>query len=125
MTRVDLPNQRHGIRQMVKFVSPAGDEAFYPVTYNFSEGEPRVIECFISQDDRKEYKSGSQLLALLQDGCRLASRCLRHGDTIQDIADYCGEDRGEGQVTGTPSSIIGAIARAGADLEDIGKGPQP
>lgn len=124
MTRVDLPNKRHGIRWTVKFVSPAGDEAFYPVTFNLGDGA-RIIECFISQDDRKEYKSGSQLLALLQDGCRLASRCLRHGDTIKDLADYCGEDRGEGQVSGTPSSIIGAIARAGAELEDVGKGPQP
>lgn len=121
MTRVDLPNVRHGVRVLVKFVHPNGDEAFFPVTYNFSDGQLRIIECFVSQDDRKEYKTGSLLLELLKDGCRLASRCLRHGDTIHDLADYCGEDRPEGATSGPPSSIIGAIARAGADLERRGK----
>ena len=117
MTRCDLPNGRAGTRVIVEFKSAGGHDNEYPVTFNRSEDGGRVIECFISQDDRPEYKTGSQLLALLQDGCRLASRCLRHGDTIQELADYCGEDRGEGATEGTPSSIIGAIARAGAELE--------
>lgn len=111
-----LPDTRHGIRLPVKFTTPDGNDSFYPVTFNISD-EGKIFECFVSQDDSKVYKSGSQLLALLQDGCRLASRCLRHGDSIQELANYCGEDRGEGQTIGRPSSIIGAIARTGAEIE--------
>lgn len=114
MTRVDLPDRRKGTRAPVLFKYPNGDESYRMVTFNFHEG--RLIECFYAHDESTEAKGG-QLCELLEDACKLLSRCLQYGDTIQDLAKYCGESVPEGATSGPPSSIIGAIARAGAELE--------
>jgi hypothetical protein len=118
--RMELPNARRGIRTPVVFTTPSGNEAYYITTFNLSEETGRIIECFICHDDSKEMKTGSEMQALLEDGCKLLSRCLQYGDTIHDLAAYCGENRPEGQKNGPPSSVIGAIARTGAALEIVG-----
>jgi hypothetical protein len=117
-----LPNSRRGIRTPVRVVASSGRESHYITTFNLDEKTGRIIECFICHDESPEMKTGSELQALLEDGCKLLSRCLQYGDTIQDIATYCGENRPEGAATGPASSVIGAIARAGAEIERIGGG---
>ena len=113
--RIEIPNGRDGARVPVEFVYPGGEKSYRMVTFNFGDGG-RIIECFLAHDELPESKGG-QLCELLEDGCKLLSRCLQYGDTIHDLAKYCGENVPEGEKSGTPSSIIGAIARTGAQLE--------
>lgn len=116
--REEIPNFRQGVRIPVRFKDATGNEAEYPVQFNFNQAG-RVIECFVSQDERKVNKTGSQFRAMLEDGCKAISRLLQYGDTMEILAAYFGEDRSEGAEDGPPSSHFGAIARAGADLDRL------
>lgn len=116
--REEIPNLRHGVRIPVVFKDPLGQEVEYPVQFNFNEAG-RVIECFVSQDERRINKTGSQFRALMEDGCKSISRLLQYGDTMEQLAAYFGEDRAEGATSGPPSSHYGAITRAGAELDII------
>lgn len=113
--RIDIPNGRDGARVPVEFVYPGGEKSYRMVTFNFGDGG-RIIECFLAHDELPESKGG-QLCELLEDGCKLLSRWLQYGNSIKDLAKYCGESVPEGATEGPPSSIIGAIARTGAELE--------
>ncbi len=115
--RQDLPNSRRGVRFPVLFTAPSGNQSNYFITFNLNEVTGHIIECFICHDESTEMKTGSEMQGLLEDGCKLLSRCLQYGDSIQDLASYCGENRPEGASSGPPSSVIGAIARAGAQIE--------
>ena len=117
-TREDLPARRVGVRMPVKFKDAMGNETEYPVQFNFGESG-RVIECFVSQDEARINKTGSQFRAMMEDGCKAISRLLQYGDTMAQLAGYFGEDRPEGAQSGPPSSHFGAIARAGAELDAV------
>lgn len=116
--REEIPDKRHGVRMPVKFKDAMGNETKYPVQFNIAESG-RVIECFVSQDEARINKTGSQFRAMLEDGCKAISRLLQYGDTMAQLAAYFGEDRPEGAAFGSPSSHFGAIARAGAELDAI------
>lgn len=117
--REEVPHRRYGLRAPVAFIDFVGNEVEYLVQFNFSE-RGRVIECFVCQDGAKITKTGSQIRALLEDGCKAVSRLLQYGDSMDTLAGYFGEDRPEGAESGPPSSVIGAIARVGADLDARG-----
>lgn len=116
--REEIPDKRHGVRVPVKFKDALGHETVYPVQFNIG-GSGRIIECFLSQDERRINKTGSQFRAMMEDACKAISRLLQYGDNMAQLAAYFGEDRAEGQDGGPPSSHFGAIARAGAELDAI------
>lgn len=121
MARVKLPNRRHGVRVPVSFTDPMGHEYTHFVTYNLGP-DLRVAECFISHDDKtKILKSGSLFRALIEDGCIAISLLLQHGLSMGSVAAKLGENHPEGASTGPPSSPLGAIARAGAEIDQRAK----
>lgn len=113
--RIELPRGRHGVRMPVIYVYPNGSQSIHTITFNITD-DGRVKECFFAHDEQRDAKGG-QLCELIEDGCKLLSRLLQYGDTVQQLADYCGANCPEGTKEGPPSSIIGAIARAAVDLE--------
>lgn len=121
MAREKLPNGRHGVRVPVEFRDPSGAEFTFLVTYNLDAA--RVMECFMSNDDITMLKEGSMLRSILEDGCITISLLLQHGMTMAEIADTLGENRPEWGSSGNPSSPFGAIARAGADIDNRIKEP--
>lgn len=118
--RAELPTRRHGLTMPVRFLVGTDPRTAEPQTYlvkfNFGD-EARIMECFVCQDGAPITKTGSQVRALIEDGCKAISRLLQYGDTMAELAVYFGEDREEGESRGRPSSVMGAIARAGADLD--------
>jgi len=108
--RTPLPNLRAGLTVPVEFKNQKFD-----VTYNF-DGEGIVREAFM-----RATKEGNDLSSLLTDGCIAVSLLLQHGMTLEGLSKAFGEDRQEGQAIGPPSSALGAIARAGAALDNKGK----
>jgi len=104
--------RRHGVRIPVKH----SNFTFF-ITFNCDDSG-RWFECFYSQTgERGEPRHGSTLSALLSDNCINISKRLEHGESFAEIAFSLGEDRAENAVSGEPSSVAGAIARAGAELE--------
>jgi hypothetical protein len=57
---------------------------------------------------------GSDRTAEIHDACLLLSMLSQYGPTFAQIAASLGENRPEGATTGSPASIIGAIARLAA-----------
>lgn len=102
---------RHGITVPVKFLSTSGHEQTFDVTFNLGD-DLRVKEAFM-----RSTKEGNDISDLLRDGCILFSILLQHGETADAIASAMGENRGEGQIIGPPSSALGSIARAAAELD--------
>lgn len=126
MTEIEeLPAKRHGLRVPVQFGAFDKSQVTIAMTFNFN-ADGVVRECFISAgaaiaDDPNQdkiTKSGSQMRALVEDACCLISRLLRYGDTCATLAAYLGEDRPEGAMIGPPTSILAAIVRTGADLDN-------
>lgn len=112
--RAILANRREGF---VIPVAHSGQQC--DVTYNFDLSYTRVRECFCTTAS----KDGTAFQALIVDGCIAISLLLQHGMGLQAIARAFGEDRKEGEKTGLPSSALGAIARAGIDLETEERAP--
>ena len=62
-------------------------------------------------------RTGSDAQAMLSDACIAVSLLLQRGMTIGEVAASFGELRAEGQANGSPASLLGRIAIAGAALE--------
>ncbi len=77
---------------------------------------PDVLEVFA---DGK--RTGSDQQAQLSDACIAISLLLQHGVTVEQLAAAFGEVRNEGEETGHPASVLGAIVRAARELEMEGK----
>lgn len=117
MARDKLPHRRFGVRTPIEFIDGSGQNFIYNVTFNLGPAF-RVTECFLSHDrDSRILKSGTLLRAILEDGCKLISLSLQHGMSMAAIVNSLGESRPEGQKSGPPSSPLGAIARAGSDID--------
>jgi hypothetical protein len=80
-------------------------------TFGFDENK-RLKEVFCAS-----FKRDGSMVALANDACILLSRLLQHGDTIEVIVDSLGENRAEGETSGPPSSLIGAIARVAVSVQ--------
>lgn len=109
--RTPLPNLRTGLTIPVKLRRPGRDDLTFDATFNFGACG-RVQEVFM-----RSTKEGNDLSSLLVDGCIAISLLLQRGETMAGLAAAFGENRAEGQMLGPPSSPLGAIARAGADLD--------
>jgi hypothetical protein len=93
----------------------AHGQRHFSVTFNWSP-TGRVAECFYCDDG--SIKHGSDMAALITDACISISKRAEAGEPFAAIAASFGEDRPPGASCGPPSSLLGAIARAGAALDE-------
>ena len=110
MSRTPLPTLRPAITMDLVHKGPHGDRTF-PASFGFDRAG------YTREAFAKAEKSGSEFQALIQDGCTLMSILAQHGMSFSEIASRLGENRGEGEKSGPPSSVLGTIARAGAELD--------
>lgn len=107
---------------------PEGSDLHYAATINFDSDDGGVFEIFYTHVDRVQgpdgrvhpspVKEGSALDKVLRDGTILASLLhQRGGMTFAEIATALGEDRAPGAASGPPSTIVGALVRAAAEME--------
>lgn len=99
MTRVELPNGRHGITMPVEYVTAGGHHQFFDATFGITD---RVVEVFM-----RATKEGNDFSILLQDACIAISLLLQHGETAADLV-RAFSDLGP----------IAAIVRAAAELDE-------
>ncbi len=111
--RLELPNRRVNVTVPVTFIF-GGNENTWDVAFGTVDGVVR--ECFCSASETN--KAGSDLQALLADACISISLLLQRKETIRSVAKAFGENRGEGQASGPPASLLGAVARAGVAVEE-------
>lgn len=99
MTRIELPNGRHGITLPVNYTMGSGAVHSFDVTFGITD---RVIEAFM-----RATKEGNDFSTLLQDACIAISLLLQHGETAADLVKAFSD-----------ISPMSAIARAAADLDE-------
>lgn len=111
--RTALPNRRANVS--IDVLYPADNPMVYRVTFGRAvdaAGQPGpILEVFCDGP-----RGGSTIQAILRDGCIMISHLLQRGLSLERLAAMMCEDRGEGQASGPPSSILGAIVRAGVGL---------
>ena len=109
--RNKLPNRREGYQ--VKIVHESRDmrTTEFLVTFNIDD-EWTIREVFCANPN-----DGSDIYALITDGCILLSIYLQTGGEIEKLVKTLGEDRAEGQPSGPPSSLFGAIAKEALSLQ--------
>lgn len=91
----------------------------YPITYNENPDTGALFECFYAPTDKAPVKEGSELANVIKDACILISLLhQRGGMAFSEIADALGENRAPGEPSGPPASVLGAIARTGAEMEE-------
>lgn len=105
MTREKLPERRGAVNCRVTHTYHSGNEVQMTVTYGVREnGMVREVFC-------SPFKTGDDMMTLMVDASILVSRCLQHGDTMEDIARALCE----------PRSLIGSIVEHGTRVqEEIG-----
>jgi hypothetical protein len=114
--RTRLPNKRDHIVCTVPFKDARGNKHEYRVGFG-PDSTGTIWEVFCSDG-----KSGSDRQSMIHDGCILMSLALQHGASIADIAHSMSELTEEDQSGARPASPFGAIAEAGAALEQELKG---
>lgn len=105
----ELPNRRQQVTLSWR-ESVRGQEQELAMSFGFArDGSLREIFC-------SGHKDGSDLRAVVTDGCIAISHLLQRGATIYEIAAAFGEDRDEHRKSGPPASVLGAIARKACEL---------
>jgi hypothetical protein len=104
--RNKLPNRRDVVTVKIEHRNIQ-----FHISFGFGS-DTKIREAFCA-----EAKEGTDFHALITDGCILISLHLQTGATLKGLAKSLGEDRLEGNLTGPPSSVLGAIVRAGIELE--------
>ena len=121
MARKQLPERRTAITEPVVWNETGGPDHKLLATFGVDQGHIR--EVFIAS-----FRAETGLVALVNDACILLSRCLQHGDSLEDLVDSFHENRKEGDKFGPPASMLGAVARKalqvqrwmdGADEEEV------
>jgi hypothetical protein len=110
MARNELPPRRICVTTTVAWSSPAGPDQKLIVTYGLHMN--KVKEAFCAG-----FRAGTDICALANDACILFSRLLQYGDTLEELIRSMGENRQEGEKSGPPASLIGAIARKALEIE--------
>lgn len=104
--RSKLPERRLSVTAKVIHIAADKSEQEYLITFGFDrEGYIREVFC-------ADPRIGSDIHALLTDSCILLSILMQTGSEPERLVKSLGENRNEGETSGPPSSIIGAIARA-------------
>jgi hypothetical protein len=96
---------------IVHWESSAGPSHKLIITFGFDR-QGIIKEAFCAS-----FKGHSEMCALANDACIILSKLLQHGESIADVSNSLGENRGEGDTHGPPASILGAIARKGAEVQ--------
>lgn len=112
--RQRLPDRRLSEIVDVTFANHRGETRMVSVGYSW-DAEGRVREAFCPTGAQ----NGSDFDLIIHDGCIAISRALQFGDCIGDLArSFTKEpmETPEGVLLGH-SSVFGAIAQTGADLE--------
>lgn len=109
--RSKLEDRHYSVTTKIEWRRGEGPDHHLIITYGFN-GKGRIKEAFCAA-----FRRDSDMVALANDACILLSRLLQFGDKLENIVPSLGEDRGEGQNAGPPSSLIGAIARKAIEIE--------
>jgi hypothetical protein len=108
-----MPTRRMGINESVVHVTSTGDELKLFVTANVSEAA-RVKEVFCANPMK-----GSDMEAIMTDGCILISLLLQAGVSVDYIVDKLGDLRKNADdPPGRPTSVLGTIVRAAKAIDD-------
>lgn len=107
--RTKLPNRRPSMTTVIEH----GNFKFH-VSFGFDK-EGFIRETFCAENQLL----GSELHALITDGCILISRALQNGDELEQLVKSLGENRMEGESKGPPASPLGAIVRKLLQIEQL------
>ena len=105
MNRIALPARRPALRERIVYRRPDGAELWLYVTAGFHPDTKQLLEVFI----RPRGNVDTDLCRYFDDIGVLISRCLQHGDTLQDLASGMGRLPGEPRAAHSP---IGAVIDA-------------
>lgn len=114
MTRVHLKNRR--LNTTLKVSWRGRVDLSILITFGFDDTY-NIKEAFVAG-----FRDDVEVNAMACDACILLSRGLQHGDTLSDLANALLENRAEGETSGSPSSMIGAIVRTALQLQNEIKG---
>lgn len=101
MNRETLPDRRRSVTTRVRWQTDTGDRTLMIGAGFYGDG--RLSECWYSDGLR----TGSDMLATVQDACRVLSIALQHGVPLTDLAHTLGMDE-----KGRPSSVIGVVVQS-------------
>lgn len=108
MTRTPLPNRRPALTRKLTVTLDGGREVHILVTIGFEVNEagtptvPREVFC-------ADFKAGTALHGIVVDACILMSQMLQRGTAPRDLL----------ASMGTPLSLVGQIAQAVAEHEQL------
>lgn len=108
-----LPNRRPGFVQRITHINSAGSEDQLIITVNVEPSTDKVMEVFSANP-----MVGSDIEAILTDGCILISLCLQAGISFEELVHKLGDRRKQFEEPGLPTSIFGSIVRAAKAISD-------
>lgn len=94
--RQKMPDRRSSTTTRVLYPMPNGKEVHLLVTIGYDPETKKIGEVFCA-----DFKVGTALHGIVTDCCIILSRCLQHGDTIQEL--YEGT---------TPESLVRILCEA-------------
>jgi hypothetical protein len=106
--RTKPPDRRNAVTLTVSFMNRS-----YPVTYGLVGDKPWEAFCSVVEN----IPDGSELHATVSDACIALSVLRQEGYTWEKLTQLFQQNWPEGSTEGHPASIIGAVARAGLELE--------
>ena len=115
MTRSALPDRRVAVTVRVVW-NDGGPDHHLTITFGFdgtANNPGHLKEAFVAS-----FRAEGGIVALANDACILYSRCLQHGDGVQELANTMVENRKDGETTGAPASMMGAIARKAVEVQN-------
>lgn len=114
--RRKLSARRACVTVRVQWAPPGGKDHSILVTFGFDGEGPgfggKIKEVFVAS-----FRANAGLVALVNDACIMYSRLLQHGDSLEQLAATMVEDRYEGEDSGPPASMLGAVARKAVELQ--------
>lgn len=104
MTRITLPDRRRAVTQKVTYETSLGGKVEVLVTFGLSSDETHVVELFCA-----DFKSGTDLHALVMDVCVTLSLLMQHGYRAPMLL---------ARLAGKPRSLAGQLMEAAVKLEE-------
>lgn len=118
--RFRLPDRRPAVRESISYTDSQGNTRRAEASFGIDlAGRIREVFCLA-------HKDGTEIQGIVHDACIALSMALQRGAWIGELAASFGELRAEGEARGEPASVIGALARRGAELEaELREGVEP
>lgn len=108
------PSRRTGFTVSILHTNSSNNEDKITITANMHGKTGKFDEVFVANP-----MVGSDMEAIMTDGCIMMSLLLQNGITIEEIVDSLGDRRKHAESeAGEPTSHFGAIARAVKELND-------